>query len=283
MPSRMRLVSLDLDGTLLDSQKRLSEVNAAALKRVADQGGFVVPTTGRFFGMMPESVRNLPFVRYAITCNGAQVYDRLTDQAVAREEIELDKAVEIMKVLDGFDIIYDCYRNNWGWMTRSLQEKAPEYAPDEHYLRMVRDFRNPVDELKAHLLQTRSVGGVQKIMLFVRGGSEAAGTLKAISEAVASKFPDVCITCSTRNNLEINSAGAHKGNALGKLAEHLGFTLSECMAFGDGRNDITMIKAAGVGVAMGNAVEDVKRVADLIAPTNDEDGVARVIDQYFLV
>lgn len=279
----VRLAALDLDGTLLDSSKRISGANLAALRRVADAGGYVVPTTGRFFGMMPEAVRDLPFVRYAITANGAQVYDRVTGEAIAREELSVGDAVSIMEILDRFDVIYDCYRNNWGWMTRSLQEKAEEFAPDEHYLRMLREFRNPVPELKAHLRATGSEGGVQKVMLFVRGGPAADSTLREIVASVSAAFPDVCITCSTHNNLEINSSRAHKGNALKSLAEHLGFTLAECIAFGDGRNDRTMIEAAGIGVAMGNAVEDVKKVADIVTATNDEDGVARVLDRFFLI
>ena len=69
----LKIIALDLDGTLLDSQKRLSSVNRAALARAAEKGALVVPTTGRFFGMMPACIRELPFVRYAITINGAQV------------------------------------------------------------------------------------------------------------------------------------------------------------------------------------------------------------------
>ena len=282
MPDRrIRLIALDLDGTLLDSQKRLSEANRAALARAAEAGALIVPTTGRFFDMMPQVVRDLPFVRYAITSNGAQVYDRATGEAVVRDEMPLDEAIAVMEILDGYDVIYDCYRNGWGWMTESLQAKAAEYAPDEHYLKMVREYRTPVPELKAHLRATASEGDVQKIMLFVRGVPGADAALSAIVRDVGARFPDVRITCSTHNNLELNANTAHKGNALRRLAGHLGFTAAECMAFGDGRNDLTMIEAAGVGVAMGNAVEEVRRVADIVAPTNDEDGVASVIARFF--
>ena len=114
MPDRIGIVALDLDGTLLDSQKRLSAANRAALERAAAEGVQIVPTTGRFFGMMPAVVRDLPFVRYAITVNGAEVYDRVEDKVIAREEIPRLKAVEIMELLDGYDVIYDCYRNGWG-------------------------------------------------------------------------------------------------------------------------------------------------------------------------
>ena len=88
MEHDIKIVALDLDGTLLDSAKRLSEANRAALADAAAKGVLIVPTTGRFFGMMPECIRDLPFVRYAITVNGAQVFDRATDAALVREEME---------------------------------------------------------------------------------------------------------------------------------------------------------------------------------------------------
>ena len=127
MKNDIKIIALDLDGTLLDSQKRLSEGNRAALEEAAAKGVHIVPTTGRFFGMMPQAIRDLPFVRYAITINGAQVYDRETDTAIVREEIPLDMALDIIRLLDRYDVIYDCYRSNWGWMTGSLQAKAGSY------------------------------------------------------------------------------------------------------------------------------------------------------------
>lgn len=283
MAEPIRIVALDLDGTLLDSQKRLSDRSRAALAHAAEAGALIVPTTGRFFGMMPPAVRDLPFVRYAITINGAQVYDRATDTAIVREEIPLDAALAIMEILDRHDVVYDCYRQNWGWMTAALQDKAADYATDDHYLRMIREFRKPVPELKAHLRATAADGDVQKVMLFARRGDAAAAQdeLAAIVREVAAAFPDVKITSSTANNLEINSAAAHKGRALARFADHLGLSLANCAAFGDGMNDFTMVEAAGLGVAMANAAPEVKRVAKLVTRSNDDDGVARVLEAIF--
>ena len=281
----IRIIALDLDGTLLDSEKRLSEVNRAALARAAEKGVLIVPTTGRFFGMMPPAVRDLPFVRYAITINGAQVYDRETDTAIVRDEIPLDMALGVMEVLDRFDVIYDCYRQNWGWMTAALQEKAADYATNEHYLKMVREFRKPVPELKAHLKATANDGDVQKIMLFARN-TQVSGlssqVLDAIRLELAARFPEIKVTSSTWNNIELNIRTAHKGNALKRFAEHLGLGLANCMAFGDGMNDFTMVEAAGLGVAMANAEPEVKRVAKWIAPSNDDDGVAAGLEEWVL-
>ena len=299
--AEIKIVALDLDGTLLDSEKRLSEVNRDALARAAAKGVLIVPTTGRFFGMMPPAVRDLPFVRYAITINGAQVYDRETDTAIVRDEIPLDMALGVMGVLDRYDVIYDCYRANWGWMTAALQDKAADYATNEHYLKMVREFRRPVPELKAHLRETAVDGDVQKIMLFSRNDDDGRGgrphmhrrsrraavarvlppaILDSISAELAAKFPEIKVTASTWNNLELNIKSAHKGNALRHFAKYLGFTLENCMAFGDGMNDFTMVEAAGLGIAMANAEPEVKRVAKYVTLSNDEDGVAKGIDKW---
>lgn len=283
MAKEIKVVALDLDGTLLDSQKNLSERNRAALARAAEKGAVIVPTTGRFFGMIPPAVRDLPFVRYAITVNGAQVYDRETDSAIAREEIPLATAVGIMEILDRHDVVYDCYRLNWGWVTAAHQEKAADYATDDHYLRLVREFRRPVPELKAHLRATAAEGDVQKVMLFAKKADEAAAKadLAAIRREVSAAFPEIKVTASTWNDLEFNAPTAHKGRALERLAKHLGLTLGNCAAFGDGLNDLTMVAAAGLGVAMGNAVSDVRDAAKVIVRSNDDDGVGRLLDAIF--
>ncbi len=278
----LKIIALDLDGTLLDSRKRLSDINRVALARAAERGVLVVPTTGRFFGMMPQVIRDLPFVRYAITVNGAQVYDRAADAAIVREEIPRDMALEVMCLLDGFDVIYDCYRSNWGWMSEAFKAKAADYATDEHYLKMVNDFRRGVPDLKKHLEETAAEGDVQKIMLFARLDGPKDITRK-ITEAVNARFPEIKVTSTTWNNLELNIAGAHKGVALRRFAEHLGLTLANCMALGDGRNDLTMIEAAGVGVAMANAHPDVLAAADYVSLSNDENGVAAALEHYGVI
>ena len=127
-------------------------------------------------------------------------------------------------------------------------------------------------------------GDVQKIMLFApnRERTTAIECLRKLSDEIAAKFPEIKVTASTWNNLELNIKTAHKGNALKRFAEHLGFGLENCMAFGDGMNDFTMVEAAGLGIAMANAEPEVKRVAKWIAPSNDEDGVAAGLEKWVL-
>ena len=139
----VKLLALDLDGTLLNSQKELTLRTRDALYAAAGASVEIVPTTGRFFTGMPEVIQKLPFLHFAITINGAQVYDIREKKAVSTAEIPLETALRVLEYLDGFPVIYDCYQDNWGWMTRSMQENAAAFVPIDHSLRTAcRERRN---------------------------------------------------------------------------------------------------------------------------------------------
>ena len=272
----IRLIALDLDGTLLGSDKQLSEENAAALARAAEEGIEIVPATGRFYRGMPQNIRELSYVRYVITVNGAQVFDVARQETVCGSEIPWERAVAVMERLDKLDVIYDCYQDGWGWMTRAFYDKAEQYAANVHSLDMIKNLRTPVPELKATLKERAK--GVQKIQIFFRDMALRAEMLRAFPQ----EFPDLVVTSSIVNNIEFNSREATKGVALEKLAAHLGVPVEQTMAFGDDRNDIPMLRAAGIGVAMGNAEEEVKNAADYVTDRCDDSGVAHAM-RLFLV
>lgn len=269
----IKLIALDLDGTLLDSQKRISSRTMAALETAADCGIHIVPTTGRFFDGMPECVRDLPFVRYAVTINGAAVFDRVANAVIASEELSLDKALATIAVFERFDVIYDCYQDNWGWITESMIAKADDYTPNAFYARMMREIRTPVPELKEYL---RAKGrDVQKVLSYARDPSVYAEMVPMLKDEV----PNIFVTMSNPKMVEVNSERCHKGRSLEQLAAHLGFGIESVMAFGDGLNDLTMVRNAGIGVAMANADPEVLAAAKIATASNDEDGVAIVIEQ----
>ena len=118
---------------------------------------------------------------------------------------------------------------------------------------------------------------VEKINYFFGDQQERARARRALQER-----GDVIVSSSLDNNLEINAPGATKGEAILRLAGHLGLRQEQTMGFGDGENDMTMIRTAGIGVAMGNAVEALKAESDYVTVTNDEDGVADAIEKLVL-
>ena len=270
---QIRLIAFDLDGTLLNSDKVLTPRNKAALERAAEKGILIVPTTGRLFKGMPAEIRQFPFLRYAITINGAAVFDTETGDNIYRAEIPLENALEIMTYLDQFPIVYDCYKDNTGWMTQSMWDQAEVFAPNAYYVHSIRTNRKPVPELKEFLRQQG--GSVQKIQLFSTDPELRTALLRELPR----RFSHLAVSSSVSRNVEINHEDANKGSALMALASRLGLDRSRVIAFGDGLNDISMIREAGIGVAMQNAVEEVKAASDLITGSCEESGVAMVLEQ----
>ncbi len=270
----IRLIALDLDGTLLTSDKGLSERNRLALQKAHEKGIHIVPTTGRFYGGVPQVVRDLPFVRYCVTINGAEVVDLKEHKVIYSSTIPSQQAVEIMTKLDSYPALYDCYQENESFMTATLREKAIRTIEDVHFRNMVRTLRQPVEELKAFLTERNRP--VQKIQFFIHEPEIRA----YLMEKLPLWFPDTCVTSSVQENVEINHKNAHKGAALRALAAYLGFSSAEILAFGDGENDISMLQEVGYGVAMANACENALRAAPYRTLSNDEDGVAKGIEEF---
>ena len=271
---KIGIIALDLDGTLLNSNKELSAGNLAALQRAANAGIEIVPTTGRFYGGMPAVIRELPFVRYVITINGAQVADLKTGEVIYKAEIPWQQAIDIMTLLDEHPVIYDCYQDNAAWMTAEQKNHIDRIVASPHYRKMLHELRQPVPELKAVLAERKK--DVQKVQFFTDLPELWTRMMKELPE----RFENLCVSSSVSDNVEINQAHANKGEALYALADHLGVEHQATLAFGDGLNDLSMLKAAGVGVAMANAEPEAKEVADWITLSCDEDGVAHGINKY---
>ena len=271
---KIGIIALDLDGTLLNSNKELSAGNLAALQRAANAGIEIVPTTGRFYGGMPDIIRSLPFVRYVITVNGAEVADLRTGEVICKAELPWRQAVEIMAFLDDFPVIYDCYANNAAWMTAEQKKHIDRIVSSHHYRKMLHELRRPVPELKEYLADWKH--DVQKVQFFT---DRPELRLRLMKELPA-RFENLCVSSSVSDNVEINQSGANKGEALRALADHLGFSYEATIAFGDGLNDLSMLRDAGIGVAMSNACDEAKEIADWVTLSCDEDGVACGINKY---
>ena len=274
----IRLIALDLDGTLLNSQKKISPRNYRALQRAAEAGVWIVPCTGRFYKGMPEDVRTLPFVRYAITINGAEVCDRTENRILYRAEIAPSLTERLLDYVDRLPVIYDCYQDGWGWVNETFWSRIPEYLNDPNVLKLMRDYRTVLPDFR-ETMRRRNMP-IQKVQLFFR--KTDLDVRERELTAIARQFPELAVSSSVFYNIEVNSQDAKKGRALRELCAHLGIDPACAMTFGDGLNDVSMLQDAGTGVAMGNAPDAVKAAANLVAPPNDEDGVAQIVERYVL-
>lgn len=269
----MKLIFLDLDGTLLDDQKRISPATRAALERCAALGMQIVPATGRFYDGIPQEVRELPFVRYVVAVNGAQVRDVAENRVLRRAELPLDTALRVYDRLDCLPVIYECYLDDRGYMPAAFYGQIEDYIEDRHVRRMVRQLREPVAEFRAFLREKNRP--LQKIQMFFRDGAAC----RAAFPAMSAEFPETAVTSSIPNAIELTDRAATKGEALRFLCGYLGVDVRETVAFGDSRNDVELLKAAGLGVAMGNAEPELLAAADCVTDKNTRDGIAKALER----
>ena len=236
----IRLIAADMDGTLLDDEKKIPEENLRVFRECAARGIEIVPATGRTMRGLPDELRNLPGVHYAILTNGAQVVD------LAKNEI-----IDSCRIPEFYNDIY-------------------KYVSSEGLAELVRRTRDSVPDNIAYLKERGQ--DAEKINMFFCD----MDARKRMREEL-SKIPGILVSSSIPNNLEINAEGADKGGALIRLAARLGIDREATMSFGDGENDLSMIRMAGIGVAMENGEESVKAAADYITKANNEAGVAKAI------
>ncbi len=272
----IRLIALDLDGTLLNQEKELSIRNQEALERCIQRGIYVVPATGRPALGLPAVIRNMSGVRYGILTNGARVEDMVSGKVISEARIDWKLACQILTFISQYPVAYDPYISGRGRMEARFLNHLEEYGLPPAMQKLVLSTRDEVEDEIAYVEQRKE--NVEKINIFTPDLELRAQLWEKLS-----RYPELIVTSSLEYNLEINAASATKGAALSKLAEFLGISAKQTMAFGDGSNDLSMIQTAGVGVAMANGMDMVKEAADYITLSNEEDGVAAAIHHFLKI
>lgn len=266
----IKLIALDLDGTLLNSKKQLSKENRKALTECIQNGILVVPCTGRTADGIPSEIKDIDGIRYAIATNGAVIHDLKENAVLDTRMLTWEKAMELLEFVDNYPVMYDPYIEGRGITEPKFFENLSDYCLTDALQDLVKKTRDLHPSIIDYVRNIRKP--VEKINLFF---PDMEG--RARLRAELNKQADILVTSSIPNNLEINALGASKGEAIHRLADLLGIDRAQTMAIGDGENDFTMIRMAGVGVAMKNASEELQAEANFVTETNDDDGVAAAI------
>lgn len=271
----IQLIAFDLDGTLLNAEKEITEENRAALREAAARGILLVPASGRLYPGLPPELHT-PDFRYCILCNGMTVYDSVADRRLFEHLIPLEEALALFDYAESVGAFYDVYADDLPWITAEKFERLPELIKDPSVLKMMLALRHPVPELRSFLVQRGKP--VQKVQFLFTDPDKRLEQLREMPK----RFPMYNITSSLYCNIEINNKAASKGLALEALCRELGLDVAETMAIGDASNDLGMLRTAGLGVAMANAAPDIRAAADLVTDSCEDSGVGRAIRRYAL-
>lgn len=266
-----KIVALDMDGTLLRDDKTISTVTKEKIKMAGELGVKVVLTTGRPIQGIERYLKELELTKegdYVIAVNGALV-SRAHDYSI----------ISRSAVLTGKDVKYIYSK------VKHLNTYFHSYGSNEDFVNKKSKFSD-AEEIR--------VGLKIKQIDFSTDLKDDDVLLKAILEEepeiideIISKIPEklyeeYSVIRSAPFMLEIINKNCNKAAGLEKLAQHLGINREEIIAIGDEQNDIEMLKYSGLGVAMGNAREEIKKLAGFVTKSNEEDGVAEVIDKFIL-
>ena len=275
MKIKTRMIGMDLDGTLLTTEKKLTPYTQDVLKRAIAQGIIVLPATGRPVSGVPEEIMHFPGIRYAVTANGGRIVDVQENRTIYENLVPVDKAYAILSVFEKYDTLREIYYDGIGYSEETMLKNIHRYIGPGPMADYMVATRRPIPDVHAKFVETnRPVDKVQGIFASLADKDEALKELE--------KIKDIEITGALSQNVEINAKDVDKGNALLRLGQILGISGEEIMAFGDGTNDRKMLEKVGTGVAMANGVPEVKAAADYITASNDEEGVARFIEKYVL-
>lgn len=271
----IRLVAFDLDGTVLDDEKCLPERNRRALAACVERGILIVPCTGRLATGIPREILDIG-VRYAVTINGGAVCDLKEDCVLDLQLLDKTTALAVMKLARQRPrVMCDAYADGRAISEVRYYDHLEQFGIPPAICRMIRQTRVKVPDMEEYL--NRPDVNVNKINMYFADGAE-----RELLREQLRQFPDILVTSSVVNNLEINGAGASKGPALGRLAGLLGIDMCDTMAFGDGDNDYSMIEMAGIGVAMENGEERLRAAADYVTGSNNDAGVAQAVEKLIL-
>ena len=265
-----RLIATDLDGTLLDPDRNISKANAESIKKAMSRGMHFVIATGRPIEGILHIAGQLDLARpgqYAIGFNGAVVYELNPLRQICSCSITGAQVKEMAVMAEKLKVNYHAFST-----TRGLLASKPNQWTD---------VEMTLNKIGCTWIDFPTIPDDEEFQKFMFCGS--AEEVQGIMDDVAVYRNDFTVTRSAFCFLEVLNKQANKGNGLKLLCETIGIDKSETVSFGDELNDISMIEYAGLGVAMANAVPEVKKAADLITESNTEDGLAKVLDRIIAV
>ncbi|MFC0179340.1 sugar-phosphatase [Thorsellia kenyensis] len=270
-PKKIELIALDMDGTLLNSQHDISEYTIDVITKVRAKGIKVVLVTGRpYIGTVKftEKLSMREDNDYVIVCNGSLTIKPKTGEVVTQETLDINDYYELEALSRELNVHFHVFDKDNVYTAN--KDISPYTILETQLTGIALKFRTPEEMPKEMQFP--------KMMMI----DEPEVLNQAIAKLPPSLYERYNIIKSAPYFLEIIPKGVNKGLTLKKLAHKLGIPAEHILAMGDQGNDIAMFEFAGYSVAMGNAIDELKEIADGVAETNDNDGVGKTIEKFCL-
>ena len=273
---KYKIVASDLDGTLLNKEQTVSEENFCAISEMNRLGVEFVPTTGRGMNEIDRSLINSPDIRYIITSNGAVLFDKKIGKPLLTRYVSKDSVRLILEALRPYNVFIAVHEGGTTYFDKNKYN--PEFMNlcgiDAYYGHILSQHAEAVEDFESFLLSSDEM---ELICIFFEP-DKGARTCKQIFEDSGK----LCAANPHANYLEVYSSEAGKGKTLAAFAEKIGVDFADVIAVGDSNNDSTMIQEAGLGLAVANACDALKKLADQTI-CDHSDHIAKYVLENFIL
>lgn len=271
----IKCIALDLDRTTLNAQGRLSSGNRRAIEYAVGKGVHIVVASGRALHSLPAEVLDIKGIEYAVTSNGAAIYHLEDKKCLRQYKLTKESVGRILELteeeLRNGETAYEVFIEGEAYAQSEYVKDPVHYGASPKAVGYIQGSRRPVDDITGFIRE--HISELESMDIVNREGEGKERIWKRLKENV----PDIYMTTSVAQLIEISYKDAGKHMGLAFLINYLGLDRKETAAFGDGDNDAQMLAFAGVGIAVGNASIKCREAADFITGVHDEDGVAEGI------
>lgn len=272
---KIKLVALDMDGTLLQSTGILSEHSKAVLENCIRNDIHIVVASGRAFHSLPEDVINIPGVEYAITSNGAAVYQISDKKRIYTNRLNKNQVKNILRVVEQYPVAVEAFMEGYAYTDSEYFENPLLFGAPERALHYIKRSRIPVPSIKEFIKENYE--NLDNIDIIVDNPERKESISKELKV-----LGDIYITSSVPHIIEVADETVSKAEALQYIANYLQLEAEEILACGNADNDIEMIEYAGIGVAVENSSERLLKAANFVTFSNDKEGVSAAIKKFVL-
>lgn len=268
---KYKLIAIDMDGTLLNSENYISERTKRALRAATEKGIHVVLSTGRILKSATYYSQQLGLKNPIVASNGGIMVDA-DSNILFKSPLDKKSIKEIVKMADDEDVYCHLYDESRFYSSRKVQQVIEFYGETDGELNINLEIFKHIDDI----LCLKDLNIYKLIFI-----DENPDKLRRFREKI-SKVENINISSSWWNNIEAMALDVSKGGALKRLIEMLNIEFKDVIAIGDSENDLSMLNIAGLSIAMANGSDEIKKKVDYITDSNDNDGVAKAIEKFVL-